>query len=478
MKCNYMIIKYMKKIFFLFIIVLTVYLSGCTLGPDFQKPQYSTNNNFNWPSETTDTVINLRWWKIFNDPVLDTLIKIALAENRDVMIASARIQSAMANVGYTSADQWPSIDMQINANGGNFQGILQQNSSSSLSIYPSMNWEINFWGKYKRANEAARATLLASEYGKRTVQLEMISTVANTYFQLLDNKSKLEISKNTLQSRDSALRIIQDRFNFGIISEVDLNQAQIQRAISLAAIPFYERAIENNESSLNVLLGRYPQKIITGAPLFKQEIPPSIPVGLPSQLLTRRPDVQQAEALYAAQNARIGVAEAMRWPSFNLTGLLGFASNDLITLTGNGLAWAAGGSLLGPIFNFGKNKRRTEIEKYNTEAALRQYENVALKSFKEVENALVAIKTYTRELEANRIRNIAAINAEYLSQQRYDKGKTGYLEVLESQRQSFDAQRQYSETRKQLLIAYVALYKALGGGWLSPEEEQAAKTGK
>jgi multidrug efflux system outer membrane protein len=198
-----------------------------------------------------------------------------------------------------------------------------------------------------------------------------------------------------------------------------------------------------------------------------------VPAGLPSQLLLRRPDVKQAEELYAAQNARIGTAEAMRWPSLNLTGLLGVASSSLSSLTAAGLGWSVGGTLLGPVFEFGKNKRRVEIEKARTKEALHNYENVTLQAFKEVEDALISIHTLRNELIAQQQRSVAAINAEMLSYERYDKGQTSYLEVLESERQSFEAQLARSQTKAALLNAYVALYKALGGGWLTPEEEKA-----
>ena len=347
------------------------------------------------------------------------------------------------------------------------------NNSSNFSAYPEMYWEIGFWGKYRRLNESARAELLASEYGMRTIQMSLISAVASTYFTLLDYQAKLEIARNTLASRDSGLTIIQARYDFGIIPEIDLNQSQIQKAISAAAVPVFVRAIAITESSLSILLGKHPDEVITGTLLIDQKEPPKIPEGLPSQLLQRRPDVKQAEANYAAQNALIGAAQAMRWPSFNITGLLGYASNDLFMLNAGGLAWAVAGSITGPIFQFGKNKRRVEIERFNTEAALREYEGVTLQAFKEVEDALISIQTYREELLAQQMRNDAAVNAEFLSGERYDKGQTSYLEVLESQRQSFDAQLQYSETRKELLNAHIALYKALGGGWLSPEEEEA-----
>ena len=464
----------MKKILAILLLGTIIYISGCKLGPNFEQPEYQSAEAFRFDSIITDTIVNLRWWELFNDTILDTLIKTALAENKDVLVAAARIEAARANVGFTKADQWPSFGFSANAGGGNFGGgFLMDNNSSNFSAYPEMYWEIGFWGKYRRLNESARAELLASEYGMRTIQMSLISAVASTYFTLLDYRAKLEISRNTLASRDSGLTIIQARYDFGIIPEIDLNQSQIQKAISAAAVPVFVRSIAITESSLSILLGKNPDEVITGAPLIDQKEPPKIPEGLPSQLLQRRPDVKQAEANYAAQNALIGAAQAMRWPSFNITGLLGYASNDLFMLNTGGLAWAAAGSITGPILQFGKNKRRVEIERFNTEATLREYESVTLQAFKEVEDALISIQTLREELIAQQMRNDAAVNAEFLSGERYDKGQTSYLEVLESQRQSFDAQLQYSQTRRDLLNAHIALYKALGGGWLSSEEEEA-----
>lgn len=463
-----------KTIPIILILGLIIYLSGCKLGPDFQRAEYNGPDKFRFDTITTDTVVNLKWWELFNDPQLDTLIKIALIENKDVLIAAARIEASRANLGFTKADQYPSFGYSAGAGGGNFGGgQLANSSSSNFSAYPEMYWEIGFWGKYRRMNESAQAELLASEYGMRTIQISLISAVASTYFTLLEYQTKLEISKNTLASRDSGLMIIQYRFDYGIVPEIDLNQAQIQKAISQAAVPIYTRAIAITESSLSILLGRSSKNIMTATTLMHQQTPPKVPEGLPSQLLLRRPDIQQAEALYAAQNAKIGVAQAMRWPSLNITGLLGYASNDLTSLTTGGLAWAVAGSITGPIFQFGKNKRRVEIEIFNTKVALIEYENTTLRAFKEVEDALITIKTLNEELVAQKMRNDAAVNAEYLSGERYDKGQTSYLEVLESQRQSFDAQLQYTQTQRELLDAHISLYKSLGGGWLSPKEEVA-----
>lgn len=465
----------MKKLIAILVFGSVIYLSGCKLGPDFQRPDYAGPDKFRFDSLKTDTIVNLRWWELFNDDILDTLIKTALENNKDIMVAAARVDAARANLGYTKADQWPTFGFNIGASYGNsVSGVATlPDVSSNFFAFPEMNWEIGFWGKYRRLNESAKASLLSSEYSLRSVQISLISAVASSYFSLLDNISKLEISKNTLAARDSSLSIIQARYDYGIVAEIDLNQAQIQKAISAAAIPVYQRAIAFNQSTISILLGEYPDAIPIGKSLFDQLEPPDIPVGIPSQLLTRRPDVMQAEADYMAQNARIGAAQAMRWPSLNITGLLGVATSDLSTLTTSGLGWSVGGTLFGPLFQFGKNKRRVEIERANTIAALGLYENVALQAFKDVEDALIAIQTIRVELIAQQQRYTAALNAEYLSNERYNKGQTSYLEVLESQRQAFDAQLSYSQTRRDLLGAHVALYKALGGGWLSSEEEQA-----
>jgi len=464
----------MKKILPIFILGIIICFSGCKLGPDFQRPEYAGPETFRFDSVTTDTVVNLRWWELFNDTVLDTLIKKALENNKDVMVAAARVEAARATLGFTKADQWPSFSFNVGAGSGNSNGVSQFESvTNNFYAYPEMYWEIGFWGKYRRLNESARADLLASEYGLRTVQISLISAVASSYFNLLDNMKKLDISRKTLAARDSSLNIIEARYKYGIVAEIDLNQSQVQRAISAAAVPFYKRQIAYNQSTLSILLGNYPDDIPIGEELFDQVEPMDVPNGLPSQLLLRRPDVRQAEAIYAAQNAKIGAAQAMRWPSLNLTGLLGVATTSLTSLTAVGLGWSAGGAILGPLFQFGKNKRRVEIERANTEAALREYENTTLRAFKEVEDALIAIQTLHKELIAQGQRSVAAMNAEHLSNERYDKGQTSYLEVLDSQRQSFDAQLNFSSVKKELLNAYVALYKALGGGWLSPEEEQA-----
>jgi multidrug efflux system outer membrane protein len=357
---------------------------------------------------------------------------------------------------------------------GNFSGaqIPLQNNFFGVA---QLAWELDFWGKYRRATEAARAEMLASEYGMRSVQISLISAVAINYFQLLDFKERLAISQKTLAARDSSLRIIEDRFEEGIIPELDVNQAEIQMAVAESAVPNYKRLIAFTENALSTLLGENPGPVIVDKQLADYDPFIDIPPGLPSLLLERRPDIRQAEALYEAQNARIGVAVAMRFPSISLTGSLGAASSSLVSLNTGALAWNISGNLLGPVFNFNKNKRRVDIERFKAEEYLLQYENTVLNSFREVEDALVEISTLKEELAAREKQVRAAVNAESLSKMRYDRGVTSYLEVLETQRASFDAQIFYVDVYQALLSSYINFYRTLGGGWISPEEKRLAE---
>jgi len=464
----------MKKLLLLLIgiPVLMYTLSNCSMGPDFHKPEVETPAQYRYDSLKVDSVAMLKWWDLFNDPVLDTLIITALRENKDLLIAISRIEEARARLGFTGADQYPKLDIKADALRGNIQSkqFGTEQTNNAFFIGPVLSWEIDFWGKFRRATESARAQLLASKFSLRTVQISLISEVISTYFLMVDYRQRLEIAKNTLVAREKSLNIIQHRFDKGIVAEIDLNQSQIQKEIAAVAIPVFERLSAQTENALRILLGKLPGEIEQGYPLHDQLIPPPIPTGLPSDLLARRPDIAEAEYLLMAQNANIGVAVAKMFPSISLTGLLGIASSDLSTLTDGGAAWSISGGLLGPLFNFNKNTLRVEIEEARTEQALYKYENTILNAFREVEDALIEVETYKRQLAAKQRQFNAAKNAENLSQQRYDQGVTSYLEVLESQRSSFNAELELSEVKKDYLNAYVKLYKALGGGWVSVDE--------
>jgi len=466
----------MRKYRKLIIPVLIIFLvGGCAVGPDFVKPDYQAEEHFRFDSTLVDSTQILSWWDLFGDPILDTMIMTALRNNRDVRVAAARVQQAWAAVGYYRADMWPKIDLQAGAMRGNFLNGNEIPTGNSFFGAAQLTWELDFWGKYRRATEAAKADMLATEFGMRAVQIALISAVAVNYFQLLDFRQRIKISEKTLLARDSSLQIIEARFDEGIIPELDVNQAEIQKAIAAASVPFHTRQAAFAENALSILLGQNPGPILDEQILYDYTIDLEIPPGIPSLLLTRRPDIIAAEEAYRAQNARIGVAVAQRFPSISLTGALGAASSSLTSVNAGGAVWSVGAGLVSPLFHFNKNKRRVDIERFRAEEYLMQYEHAILNSFREVEDALVEISTLNEELDAREMQMRAAMNAEELADQRYDKGVTSYLEVLETQRASFEAQLFYTETYQMILSAFINLYRTLGGGWITPEEQQMAE---
>jgi len=456
---------------YILFLIFAMLLQACAVGPNFHKPEDQTQQNFRYTSNKTDSIVNLKWWKIFNDPILDTLIIVALDQNKNVLIAASRVEQARANVGYNKADYGPKFGVQGNAGASNMLlGIPSDNSFQSYGASAVMNWELDFWGKFRRSSESAQADLLASFYGKRAIEIALISEVANNYFQLIDYKARLQISEDTWALRDSTLQIIQARFDHGYTHIIDVNQAQIQKAVSQVAIPQFKRRIAFTEHNLSILLGKTPDMIPTLKSLQEYELPGDIPTGIPSEILQRRPDILQSEQLYHSQLAKVGVAQAMRFPSISLTGILGIGSSEMSSLISNGLGWSAGASLLGPLFEWGKNARRVDMEREKAKQSLLSYENTVLTALMEVDNSLVELSTLKEELIANNMMLEAASNASYLSRERYYQGVTSYLEVIENQRQEFDARLSYSDNYQRLLNAYVSLYKSLGGGWINEEE--------
>lgn len=471
-----MMVIEMKKLAQIITLMIIVSLTGCAMGPDFKKPVVETPNNFRFSDSESKEVVNLKWWELFDDPVLYSLVVKALTDNKDLMIAASRIEEARATLGFTKADQYPRLDLEGGARIGNFTGVSRSSTTDkSAYIAPVLSWEIDFWGKYRRSTEAAISELMASEYSLRTVQISLISEVVSTYFLLLDYHQRLNISKQTLDSRLVSLDIIQKRFDKGIIPEIDLNQAQIQKEIAAGAIPLFERLIANTENALSILMGKFPGEIKTGDDLNQQAVPPDIPRGIPSSILERRPDIAEAMYLLQAQTARIGVAQALRFPSITLTGLFGVASAELSSISTDGGIWSVGGGLFGPLFDFKKNIQRVEIEKERTQQALYRYENSVLFAFREVSDALNDIQTYKEQISAVERKLKAAENAAALSKMRYDKGVTSYLEVLDTERTLFDVGLELSELKQQFYNAYVGLYKALGGGWLTKAEMEQAQ---
>lgn len=448
-------------------------VAGCMLGPDYVQPEYQTTSKYRFDANANiDSTINLRWWEIFQDTVLDTLINEALKNNLNLLATAKRIEAAKTNVGFVKSEQYPSFFYGVGASGSGLGDVTE----SSFFGSPQLSWELGFWGKYRRLTESAQADYLASEFGRRTLQISLISSVSSSYFNLLASYEQLEIAESTLLSRDSGLVLMDAKYQGGMISQMDYNQAKLQRDAAAASIPGFKRAIALNENALSILLGHVPEEIPRGAKFDSQRVDLTIPVGIPSTLLQRRPDIRQSEQVFRSANAKIGAAEAARWPSLQLTAALGVASPSLSTFSGAGLAWSAGGTLLGPLYQFGRNKKRVEIARYNAEASLIDYQSTVVVAFKEVEDALVNIQTYKEQQIALDSKLKTAIQSEVLAKVRYDQGSTTYLEVLEQQRQSFSTQLDFIQVQINIVNSYVLLYKALGGGWLTPEEEQQAQS--
>ena len=281
--------KNMAKAIILF---TTLIMAGCMMGPNFENPDLTAPETFRFAEtvKKAEIDVNLKWWELFSDPILVSLVRTAILNNLDIKIAVSRIEEARATLGFTKADLYPMLNIEGSAQTGNFIGGGRSNSTDKTAyIAPVLSWEIDFWGKYRRSNESARAVLLASEYSLRTIQISLIAEVVSIYYLLLDYWQRLELSRHTLVSRQDSLDIILKRFNRGIIPEIDVNQAQIQKEIAFAAIPLYERLIAKTENVMGILLGQYPKAIKTGKALHLQPVRPDIPVGLPSMILDRRP---------------------------------------------------------------------------------------------------------------------------------------------------------------------------------------------
>ncbi len=446
---------------------------GCKLGPDYVQPPVSVPGTWREAVPPGESIANLPWWEVFRDPVLRDLIQEALAQNKDLQVALARIAEARAQAGFTKADLYPRIDI---AAGADFVETRTSDGDAiptrDVFLAADVFYEIDLWGKLRRSNEASAQELLATEEAYRAVTITLVADVASLYLQLRDLDNRLEIARRTLDAREKSLEIIRVRFEAGVIPEVDVNQAEIQVFDARASVESFLRLRAQTENAISVLLGRTPESITRGLTLAEVEYMLDIPVGLPSELIQRRPDVLQAEHRLAAQTARIGIAEALKFPSLSLTGTAG-VSDDLTE--GEPTSWFAGlgAQILGPLFNAGKNQRRVEIEQARTEQLLYQYEQSILTAFREVEDAIVATNTYREEYTARRQQVESATNAANLAWVRYEGGLTSYLEVLDLERSQFSAELAASQTLQLHLSSIVELYKALGGGW-TPTEQLAA----
>ena len=462
------------------VVLIAPLVAGCRLGPDYQPPEMELPQMWRQVAPAGESSANVAWWDLFQDSALRQLIQIALAENKDLAIAAARIDESRAVYGFTRADQFPVVNLGIDATRGRSSAQLPPGTGDTTNIFVGRidaAYEVDLWGKFRRSTEAARAELMQSELARQTVILSLVGDVAASYFTLLDLDNELAIARDTLEARRESTRIISARFEHGVVSKLDVHQAEIQESIAAATIPQLERQIVETEDRIQILLGQFPGDVTRGRTLAEQVLPPEIPAGLTSDLLRRRPDVLASEQALVAANARIGVAEAQRYPFIGLTAAAGAASDDLSRITHGGAGlWSIGGALLQPLFNFGKNKRRVEIAEAQTRQALYAYEASVQQAFREVEDALAAVRTSRERAEVLDRQVVAARAALVLSQARYDQGVTSYLEVLIQQTTAFDAELGASQAHRDQLASIVGLYSSLGGGWIIAEPGAVAPT--
>jgi multidrug efflux system outer membrane protein len=452
----------------LVILLPVLFACGCAVGPDYERPEIDAPADYLQTIDEGRSIANLAWWALFQDAELQALITFALEQNKDLAIAAARVEEARAQYGFVRADLYPQVNGQASASRGDVAPLILPGAGigETYVLAANLSWEIDLFGKLRRSNQAARAELLSTEQAKNAVIITLVADVASAYLLLRDLDARQEIARQRQQARLDALRIIQARFDQGTVPLLDVNQAEIEEVNAAVVIASIERQTIQTENLISILLGRNPSPITRGLGLEDQVFPADVPAGLPSELLQRRPDILAAEQQLAAQTARIGVAQALRWPSFTLTGQLGVGSNDLSDLnSSDSKIWNIGGDLLLPIFTAGKNKRRVEVERARTEQALRQYELAILQALREVDDSLAAIRTYRQEAADRQRQVTAARSARRLAWARYTGGVSSYLEVLETDRALFTAELAASETYRLQLVSIVQLYRALGGGW-------------
>ena len=455
-------------------LLVAVSLSGCMVGPDYRRPEVDVPAAWRLGVSETRAISNITWWDQFQDPVLSDLVRTALANNKDLEIATANVDQAFAQYGIVRSAQFPEVSAGASA---------ARNRVTSTSVTPggqifndyainlSASFELDVWGRLRRASESARASLLASEQGKGTVVLTVVTTVASGYIQLRALDRQLEISQQTSQSLGEAARLQRVRFEEGAVPESDYRQAQSQYQEAAARVPELERQIAQQENFISVLLGRNPGPIQRGrdidALLF-----PAVPDGLPASLLERRPDIRQAEQNLIAANADIGVAKAAYFPDISLTGLLGLESAQLSDLfKGPSRAWSFGASVLQPIFNAGRIDSQVARAEALQRQALFTYEKSIISAFQDVDNALIDRAKFGQVREEQAKNVLALFRFRDLAVLRYTEGATIYLEVANAEQSLFIAQLAYVATQSQLFQSYVNLYKAMGGGWVEDAEK-------
>jgi multidrug efflux system outer membrane protein len=463
-------------------LVALLALGGCLLGPNYERPAVDAPPAFRFAESDAKDLVNTAWWEQFQDPALNALIATALADNKDVKIAAARVEQFLGQFETTRSQLFPQAAAGFDAQRqrvplGTTQlppgvGPVFNRFQTSLSA----SWEIDFFGKLRRQTEAARANLLASEEGRRATILTLVASVASSYVNLLSLDRQLDIAKSTVASRAASVNVFQLRFSGGEVSQMELAQSQSEYQASLATIPQIELQIAQQEDALSILLGHNPGDIARDRELDDLALP-AVPAGLPSELLERRPDLRQAEQDLIAANALIGAARALYFPSISLTGLFGSASGQFSSLfTGPARVWSYAGAVTLPIFTAGSISGQVKQAEAQQQQALFQYQKSIQVAFQEVADALVSLQKTREQLVVQGSQVDALRTYARLARLRFEGGYTSYIEVLDAERSLFNAQLSYAQTQGVVFTSTVSLYKAMGGGWVTDAEHMTSTT--
>jgi multidrug efflux system outer membrane protein len=457
--------------------ILALALGGCTMGPDYVAPEVDMPERWRVGFEEATDVTNTTWWEQFEDPVLDDLVLTALENNKDLRIATGRVEEFAARLGIARSEAFPQVGYDLF--GGREQvsrdltpdGVDRASDFYSATI--NVGWELDVWGRIKRASEAARSDLLAEEEARRAVLLTLVSTVATSYVDLRSLDAQLEVAIQTLETRAESVRLFEDKFEGGLISELEVAQIRSEYELAATRIPRIERSIALTENAISILLGLNPGPIPRGKTL-DELILPVVPAGVPSDVLIRRPDIRAAEQDLVAANARIGEARAAFFPRITLTGLIGYASDDLSDLTTSSASiYNFGASVIGPIFTGGALTGQLRASEAVQRQTLWGYLQSIQTAFREVDDALVSNQKSREELAAQRRQVDALLEYAELARERWDNGYVSYIEVLDAERRLFDAELSLVASQGAVYTTLVDIYKSMGGGWVLEAEQIA-----
>jgi outer membrane protein, multidrug efflux system len=447
---------------------------GCVVGPNYKKPKVDTPGVYRGLTSEeaakgdTKSFAEQKWWDVFQDEQLKELIKTALQQNYDLRRAGTRILEARASLGITRADLFPTISADASALNQRTarQKVIPPIETNTNRIGLDFNWELDFWGKFRRATEAARANLVATEWGQREIATELVANVASAYFRLRALDLQLEITRRTLTSRQDSLRLTRILADGGSTTLLDVRQAEQLVYTAGSEIPSLEQQIEQQENFISILLGNNPVSVPRGRSLTDQPHPPTVPTGLPSSLLERRPEIRQAEQQLIAANAQIGVARSLYFPQIALTANSGYQSSALTALfTGAAGFWTFGSTLAQPIFTAGKLRSNVRLAQAQQQEGVLFYQETIQGAFRDVSDALVAYRKTQEFREQQQLLVNSAQDAARLSHMRYSGGVASYLEVLTNETNYFSAELNLVQAQLNELLALVQLYRGLGGGW-------------